>query len=220
MIQTETNLVVADNSGARSVRVFRLKGGSNRKSCSIGDVVTCAVKVAIPNGRVKKSDIVKGVIVRTKHAINRPDGSTIAFDDNAGALHAGGCGAVVHGNNGAGDGGVNRNAQPLRIADLLTEGYTVSDLDQRGTGPSDMLRHRNADLLRTKRHNGRFFGQFLIALRVNAAKKESSHNPHHLNSYLYIFTIAYRRIKIQIFNYYFLFFSGKIPDRQHCPVFS
>ena len=83
MIQTETNLVVADNSGARSVRVFRLKGGSYRKSSSIGDIVTCAVKEAIPNGRVKKSDIVKGVIVRTKHAINRPDGSTICFDDNA-----------------------------------------------------------------------------------------------------------------------------------------
>lgn len=83
MIQRETNLVVADNSGARSVRVFNIKGGSYRKSCSIGDVVTCAVKEAIPNGRVKKSDIVKGVIVRTKHAINRPDGSTIAFDDNA-----------------------------------------------------------------------------------------------------------------------------------------
>ena len=83
MIQTETNLVVADNSGARSVRVFRLKGGSTRKSASIGDIVTCAVKEAIPNGRVKKSDIVKGIIVRTKHAINRPDGSTIAFDDNA-----------------------------------------------------------------------------------------------------------------------------------------
>ena len=83
MIQTETNLVVADNSGARSVRVFRLKGGSTRKSVSIGDIVTCAVKEAIPNGRVKKSDIVKGIIVRTKHAINRPDGSTIAFDDNA-----------------------------------------------------------------------------------------------------------------------------------------
>ncbi len=83
MIQTETNLVVADNSGARSVRVFRLKGGSYRKSVSIGDIVTCAVKEAIPNGRVKKSDIVKGIIVRTKHAINRPDGSTIAFDDNA-----------------------------------------------------------------------------------------------------------------------------------------
>ena len=83
MIQTETNLVVADNSGARSVRVFRLKGGSTRKSASIGDIVTCAVKEAIPNGRVKKSDIVKGIIVRTKHAINRPDGSQIAFDDNA-----------------------------------------------------------------------------------------------------------------------------------------
>ena len=83
MIQTETNLVVADNSGARSVRVFRLKGGSTRKSCSIGDIVTCAVKEAIPNGRVHKSDSVKGIIVRTKHAINRPDGSTIKFDDNA-----------------------------------------------------------------------------------------------------------------------------------------
>jgi large subunit ribosomal protein L14 len=83
MIQTETNLVVADNSGAKSVRVFRLKGGSYRKSASIGDIVTCAVKEAVPNGRVKKSDIVKGVIVRTRHAINRPDGSQIAFDDNA-----------------------------------------------------------------------------------------------------------------------------------------
>ena len=83
MIQRETNLVVADNSGARSVRVLNIKGGSFRKSCSIGDIVTCAVKEAIPNGRVKKSDIVKGIIVRTKHAINRPDGSQIAFDDNA-----------------------------------------------------------------------------------------------------------------------------------------
>ena len=60
MIQRETNLVVADNSGARSVRVFNIKGGSFRKSCSIGDIVTCAVKEAIPNGRVHKSDIVKG----------------------------------------------------------------------------------------------------------------------------------------------------------------
>ncbi len=82
MVQNETNLVVADNSGARKVRVFRQQGG-NRKFSSIGDIVTCAVKEAIPNGRVKKSDIVKGVIVRTKHAINRPDGSTICFDDNA-----------------------------------------------------------------------------------------------------------------------------------------
>ena len=82
MIQNETNLVVADNSGARSVRVFRLYGGSIRKSSSLGDVVLCAVKDAIPNGKVKKGDVVKGVIVRTKKAVNRPDGSTISFDDN------------------------------------------------------------------------------------------------------------------------------------------
>lgn len=83
MVQNETNLVVADNSGARKVRVFRLEGGGNRKSSSIGDIVTCAVKEAIPNGRVKKSQIVRGVIVRTKHPIGRADGSTICFDDNA-----------------------------------------------------------------------------------------------------------------------------------------
>lgn len=83
MVQNETNLVVADNSGARIVRVFRLVGGGNRKSASIGDIVTCAVKVATPHSRVKKSDIVKGVIIRTKHAINRKDGSQICFDDNA-----------------------------------------------------------------------------------------------------------------------------------------
>ena len=83
MIQNETNLVVADNSGARSVRVFRLYGGSIRNSSSLGDVVLCAVKDAIPNGKVKKGDVVKGVIVRTKKAVNRPDGSTISFDDNA-----------------------------------------------------------------------------------------------------------------------------------------
>ena len=83
MIQTETNLVVADNSGARSVRAFRLYGGSHRKSASIGDVILCAVKDAIPNGKVKKSDVVKAVIVRVKHPLQRKDGSTIAFDDNA-----------------------------------------------------------------------------------------------------------------------------------------
>ena len=83
MIHNETNLVVADNSGARSVRVFRLYGGSHRKTSSIGDVVLCAVKDAIPNGKVKKSDVVKGVIVRVKHPVQRKDGSTIAFDDNA-----------------------------------------------------------------------------------------------------------------------------------------
>lgn len=83
MIQTETNLVVADNSGARSVRAFRLYGGSHRKSASVGDVVLCAVKDAIPNGKVKKGDVVKCVIVRTKYPIQRADGSTIRFDDNA-----------------------------------------------------------------------------------------------------------------------------------------
>lgn len=83
MVQTETNLVVADNSGAKSVRVFRLYGGSKRTSSSIGDIVLCSVKDAIPNGKVKKGDVVKGVIVRTAKAVNREDGSTIKFDDNA-----------------------------------------------------------------------------------------------------------------------------------------
>lgn len=83
MIHVETSLVVADNSGARRVKVFRLYGGSVRKTSSLGDVVLCSVKEAIPHGKVKKGDIVKGVIVRTKKAVNRPDGSTIRFDDNA-----------------------------------------------------------------------------------------------------------------------------------------
>ena len=83
MVQNETNLVVADNSGARSVRVFHLLGGSVRRSSSVGDIVICAVKDAIPNGRIKKGDIVKGVIVRVKKAYQRPDGSTVRFDDNA-----------------------------------------------------------------------------------------------------------------------------------------
>ena len=83
MIQTETNLVVADNSGAKSVRAFRLFGGSHRKSSSIGDIILCAVKDAVPGGKVKKGDVVRCVIVRTKKAINRPNGTTIAFDDNA-----------------------------------------------------------------------------------------------------------------------------------------
>ena len=83
MVQTETNLVVADNSGARSVRIFRLYGGSKRKSANIGDVVLCAVKDAIPNGKIKKGDVVKGVIVRTKKGVSRPDGSYVKFDDNA-----------------------------------------------------------------------------------------------------------------------------------------
>lgn len=83
MIQKETNLVVADNSGAKSVRVFNLYGGSVVKSSSIGDIVLCAVKDAIPNGKIKKGQVVKAVIVRTSYPVQRADGSTIRFDDNA-----------------------------------------------------------------------------------------------------------------------------------------
>ncbi len=83
MVQNESNLVVADNSGARSVRVFHQYGGSHKKSSSIGDVVLCAVKDALPSGKVKKGQVVHAVIVRTKRAVARKDGSCIAFDDNA-----------------------------------------------------------------------------------------------------------------------------------------
>lgn len=83
MIIKETNLNVADNSGARKVRVFNLYGGSRRNASGVGDVVLCAVKEAIPNGKVKKGDVVKAVIVRTKYPIQRADGSFVRFDDNA-----------------------------------------------------------------------------------------------------------------------------------------
>lgn len=83
MIHNETSLVVADNSGAKIVKVFRQNGGARMKSSTLGDVVTCSVKDAIPNGKVKKGQIVKGVIVRVKRAVIRKDGSSISFDDNA-----------------------------------------------------------------------------------------------------------------------------------------
>ena len=83
MIIKETNLNVADNSGARKVRVFNLYGGRRRNASGVGDVVLCAVKEAIPNGKVKKGDVVKAVIVRTKYPIQRADGSFVRFDDNA-----------------------------------------------------------------------------------------------------------------------------------------
>lgn len=83
MVQVETNLVVADNSGARSVRIFRIYGGTRRRTATVGDIVQCAVKDAIPNAKVKKGDIVKAVIVRTAYPLERRDGSTIRFDDNA-----------------------------------------------------------------------------------------------------------------------------------------
>ena len=83
MIQPQSRLKVADNSGARSVRAFQLYGGGRRKRSTIGDVIQCAVKDATPNGKIKKGQVVRAVIVRTKKAIQRKDGSSICFDDNA-----------------------------------------------------------------------------------------------------------------------------------------
>ena len=83
MIHNETRLKVADNTGAREVLVIRCLGGSNRKFSSIGDVVVCTVKEVTTGGTVKKGDVVKAVIVRTKYGARRTNGSYIKFDDNA-----------------------------------------------------------------------------------------------------------------------------------------
>ena len=83
MIQQETRLVVADNTGAKELLVIRVMGSSNKKFASVGDVVIATVKDATPNMAVKKSEVVRAVIVRTKHDISRADGSVIRFDDNA-----------------------------------------------------------------------------------------------------------------------------------------
>lgn len=86
MIQVESRLKVADNSGAREVLVIRVVGGTGRKYANVGDVITCTVKQAIPGGNVKKGDIVKAVVVRTKTGVSREDGSHIRFDDNAAVI--------------------------------------------------------------------------------------------------------------------------------------
>ena len=86
MIQTETRLKVADNSGARELLVIRVMGGSKRKTGNIGDIVVAAVKQAMPGGVVKKGDVVKAVIVRTKSGARREDGSYIKFDENAAVI--------------------------------------------------------------------------------------------------------------------------------------
>jgi len=86
MIQMQTNLEVADNSGARRVQCIKVLGGSKRMTAGVGDVIVVAVKVAIPRGRVKKGEIHRAVIVRTKKDISRADGSTIRFDSNAAVL--------------------------------------------------------------------------------------------------------------------------------------
>jgi len=86
MIQMQSMLEVADNSGARRVQCIKVLGGSKRRYAGIGDVVRISVKEAIPNSRVKKGDIYKAVIVRTKHGVRRTDGSLIRFDKNAAVL--------------------------------------------------------------------------------------------------------------------------------------
>ena len=86
MIQMQTNLDVADNSGARRVQCIKVLGGSKRKYASIGDTIVVSVKDAIPRGRVKKGDVHQAVIVRTAKEIRRPDGSAIRFDRNAAVL--------------------------------------------------------------------------------------------------------------------------------------
>jgi large subunit ribosomal protein L14 len=86
MIQEETNLVVADNSGAKKVRCIRVLGGSDRRYAGLGDIVIVAVKSAIPNATVKKGEVARAVIVRTKKETRRKDGSFIRFDENAAVL--------------------------------------------------------------------------------------------------------------------------------------
>ena len=83
MIQTETRLKVADNSGAKELLCIRILGGTSRRYANIGDVIVCAVKEATPGGMVKKGDVVRAVVVRTKKGARRDDGSYVKFDQNA-----------------------------------------------------------------------------------------------------------------------------------------
>ena len=86
MIQSETMLEVADNSGARRVQCIKVLGGSKRRYASIGDIIVVSVKEAIPRGRVKKGDVIRAVVVRTAKDLHRDDGSAIRFDRNAAVL--------------------------------------------------------------------------------------------------------------------------------------
>ena len=86
MIQVESMLEVADNSGARRVQCIKVLGGSHRRYASVGDIIKITVKEAIPRGRVKKGDVMNAVVVRTKKGVRRSDGSVIRFDDNAAVL--------------------------------------------------------------------------------------------------------------------------------------
>ncbi|MEZ0344427.1 MAG: 50S ribosomal protein L14 [Caldimicrobium sp.] len=86
MIQQQTYLNVADNSGAKEIMCIRVLGGSGRRYGTVGDIIVATVKDALPNSKVKKGDVVKAVIVRTKKEVQRPDGTTIRFDENAAVL--------------------------------------------------------------------------------------------------------------------------------------
>ena len=86
MIQPQTRLVVADNSGAKEIMCFRVLGGSNRRTANIGDIIVASVKSATPGGVVKKGDVVKAVVVRTRRGVRRNDGSYIRFDENAAVI--------------------------------------------------------------------------------------------------------------------------------------
>lgn len=86
MVQQETNLVVADNSGAKKVKCIKVLGGTRRRYATVGDVIVVAVKTAIPGGNVKKGEVSKAVIVRTAKEVKRDDGSYIRFDENAAVL--------------------------------------------------------------------------------------------------------------------------------------
>jgi large subunit ribosomal protein L14 len=86
MVQEETNLIVADNSGAKKVRCIRVLGGSGRRYASVGDTIVVSVKTALPNSAVKKGEVSRAVIVRTKKEVRRNDGSYIRFDENAAVL--------------------------------------------------------------------------------------------------------------------------------------
>ena len=86
MIQMQTMLDVADNTGARSVMCIKVLGGSKRRYATVGDIIVCSVKEAMPRGRVKKGDVVQAIVVRVSKDLKRKDGSTIRFDSNAAVL--------------------------------------------------------------------------------------------------------------------------------------
>ena len=88
MIQTFSRLRVADNSGAKEIMCFNIPGGTRRRYARVGDIIVGSVKVAQPNSAVKKGEVIRAVVVRTKSPIKRPDGSTIRFDDNAAVILA------------------------------------------------------------------------------------------------------------------------------------